>query len=92
MVIYFLLPLFTYPIAQHKLWTQREQVCLLVAVLIYLRLIHADFVWLYSTFFRFHRHVMEFVCLYAAVAFSPFLDEVKEQRDWWQRVVFSPEM
>ncbi len=42
----FLLPLFTYPIAQHNLWIQKEQVCLLAAVLIYLRLMHNDFVWL----------------------------------------------
>ncbi len=54
---------------------------LLAAVLIDLRLMHNDFVWLYSTLFRRHRHVMEFVCLYAAVTFySPFLDEGKEQR------------
>ncbi len=79
-VVIFLLPLFTYPTSQHKWWTQKEQVCLLAAVLIYLRLMHNDFVWLYSTLFRHHRNVMEFVCLYAAVAFSPFLDEGKEQR------------
>ncbi len=36
-----------------------------------------DFVWLYCTLFRRHRNVMEFVCLYAAVAFSPFWDEGK---------------
>ncbi len=41
---------------------------------------HNDFVWLYSTLFWRHRNIMEFVCLYAAVAFSPFLDEGKEQR------------
>ncbi len=43
-------------------------------------LMHNDFVWLYSTLFRRHRNVMEFVCLYTAVAFSSFLDEGKEQR------------
>ncbi len=64
-VVNFLLPLFTYRTAQHKLWIQKEQVCLLAAVLIYLRLMHNDFVWLYSTLFRRHRNVMEFVCLYA---------------------------
>ncbi len=54
---------------------------LLAVVLIYLRLMHNDFVWLYSTHFRHHKNVMEFVCLYPAVAFySPFLDEGKEQR------------
>ncbi len=47
--IYFLLPLFTYLIAQHKWWTQKEQVCLLAPVLIDLRLMHNDFVWLYCT-------------------------------------------
>ncbi len=52
--------------------------CLLAAVLIYLRLMHNDFEWLYCMFFRRHRNVMEFVCLYAAVAFSPFLDKGKE--------------
>ncbi len=49
-------------------------------VLIYLRLMHNDFVWLYYMFFRCHRNVMEFVCIDAAVAFSPFLDEGKKQR------------
>ncbi len=39
-------------------WTQKEQVCFLVAVLIYLRLMHNDFVWLYCTLFRRHRNVM----------------------------------
>ncbi len=54
---------------------------LLAAILIDLRLMHNDFVWLYSTLFRRHRNVMEFVCLYAALTFySPFLDEGKEQR------------
>ncbi len=39
---------------------------------------HNDFVWLYSTLFRCHRNLMEFVCLYAAVTFySQFLDEKK---------------
>ncbi len=76
---------------QHKWWTQKEQVCLLAAVLISLRLMHNDFVWLYSTLFRHHRNVMEFVCLYAAVAFSPFLDEGKEQRLVAASCVF-PEM
>ncbi len=61
-------------------WTQKEQVCLLAAVLIYLHLMHNDFVWLYCTFFRRRRNVMEFVCIYAAIVFSPFLDEGKKQR------------
>ncbi len=77
---HFLLPLFTYLITQHKWWTQKEHVCLLAAVLIYLRLMHNDFVWLYCTLFRCHRNVMEFVCLYAADVFLPFLDEGMEQR------------
>ncbi len=85
----FLLPLFTYLIAQHKWWTQKEQVCLLAAVLIYLRLMHNDCIWLYCTLFRHHRNVMEFVRLYAAVAFSPFLDEGKEQRLAAASCVFS---
>ncbi len=76
----FLMPLFTYIIAQHKWWAKKEQVCLLATVIIYLRLMHNDFVWLYCTLFRRHRNVMEFVCLYAAISFSPFLDEGKEQR------------
>ncbi len=54
--------------------------CLLAAVLIYLRLMHYDFVWLYSTLYGRHRNVMEFVCLYTAVAFSLFRDEGKEDR------------
>ncbi len=39
---------------------------LLAAVLIYLRPMHSDFVWLYSTLFRHHRNVMEFVCLFTS--------------------------
>ncbi len=67
--------------AQHKWWTQKEQVCLLAAVLtFFFRLMHNDFEWLYCTLLLRHRNVMEFVCLYAAVAFSTFLDEGKEQR------------
>ncbi len=77
-IIIFLLPLFTYLIAQHKWWTQKEQVFLLVTVLIYLCLMHNDFVWLYCMLFQCHRNVMEFA--HAAVSFSPFLDEGKEQR------------
>ncbi len=51
--------------------------CLLAAVLIYLRLMHNDFVWLYCKF----RIECDGICLpYAAIAFSPFLDEGKEQR------------
>ncbi len=38
---------------------------LLAAILIDLRLMHNDFVWLYSTLFRRHRNVME----YAAFVF-----------------------
>ncbi len=42
---------------------------------------HNDFEWLHCTLsFRLHRNMMEFECLYAAVALSPFLDESKEQR------------
>ncbi len=51
--------LFTYSVAQHNLWIQKEQVCLLAAVFIYLRVMHNDFVWLYSTLFQRHRNVME---------------------------------
>ncbi len=78
--ICFVLPLFTYLIAKHKWWTQKEQVCFLVAVLIYLRLMHTDFVWLYCTLFRRYRNVMGFVCLYSAVEFLLLLDEGMEQR------------
>ncbi len=60
--------------------SERACVCILAAILIDLRLMHDDFVLLYCTLFWHHRNVMEFVCLYAAVAFSPFLDEGKEQR------------
>ncbi len=54
--------------------------CLLAAVLIYLRLMHNDYIWLYYTLFRRHINVMEFLCLHTVVTFSPFLDESKEQR------------
>ncbi len=50
---------------------------LLATILIYLRLMHNDFVWRYSTLFRRHRNVMEYA---AFVFFSPFVDEGKEQR------------
>ncbi len=56
-----------------------EQVCLLADVLIYLRLMHNDFVCLYFTLVR-APNVMEFVWLYAAVVYSLFMDEGKEQR------------
>ncbi len=41
---------------------------------------HNDFEWHYCTIFCRHRNVMELVCPYGAVAFSPFLDKGKEQR------------
>ncbi len=87
----FLLPLFTYLIAQHKWWTQKEQVCLLTAVLIYLRLMHNDFVWLHCTLLRHHRNVMEFVTYMLSSRSHRFWMRV-ESRDWWQRDVFSPDM
>ncbi len=77
---YFFMQLFTYHHCAAQLWTQKEQVCLQATVLIYLRLMHNEFVWLYCTLFWRHRNVMEFVCLYVAITFSPFLDEGKEQR------------
>ncbi len=46
-----------------------------------------------SMLFRRHRNVMEFVCLYTAVTSRSCRFWMKvRNRDWWQRVVFSPEM
>ncbi len=70
--------------------SERAEWVLLGALLIYLRLMHNDFVWRYSTLFRHHRNVME----YAAYAFYwPFVDEGIRNRDWWQLTLleFSPE-
>ncbi len=66
-VVNFLLPLFTYPTAQHKWWTQKEQSVLLATVLIYLPLMQNTFVWLYSMLFRCHRR-WQFVCLHCHCA------------------------
>ncbi len=59
---------------------------LLAVILIYLHLMHNDFVWLYSRLFRRHRNVIEFVCLLPSLATRRFCMRVIN-RDWWQRVV-----
>ncbi len=68
------------PLQQHKWWTQKEQVCLLAAVLIDLRLMHNDFIWLYSTRFRCNRNVISLLSLSSC----RFWMRVKN-RDGWQR-------
>ncbi len=65
---------------------------LLAAVLLYLRLMQNNFVWLYSTLFRCHRNVMAIrLPTLPSRSTHCFCMRVRN-RDWWQRVVFSPEM
>ncbi len=66
---------------------------LLAAVLIYFRLMQNTFVWLlYSMPFRRHRNVMVISLLtLPSCSTHRFWMRVRN-RDWWQRVVFSPEM
>ncbi len=66
---------------------------LLAAVLIYFRLMQNTFVWLlYSMPFRRHRNVMVIRLLtLPSCSTHRFWMRVRN-RDWWQRVVFSPEM
>ncbi len=63
---------------------------LLAAVLIYLRLMQNTFVWLYSTLFRRHRNVMAIRLLTLPSRSTCRFWMSVRNRDWWQRVVFSP--
>ncbi len=66
---------------------------LLAAVFIYLmlRLMHNDFVWLYSTLFRRHRNVMAIrLPTLPSCSTRRFWMRVRN-RDWWKLAVFSPE-
>ncbi len=65
---------------------------LLAAVLIYLRLLQNTFEWLYSMLFWRHRNVMAInLPTLPSRSTRRFWMRVRN-RDWWQRVVFSPEM
>ncbi len=65
---------------------------LLAAGLIYLCLMQNTFVWLYSMLFRHHRNVVA-ISLPTLPLCSTHRGWVRvRNRDWWQLVVFSPEM
>ncbi len=63
---------------------------LLAAVLIYLHLMLNTFVWLYFMLFRRHINDGNWLALLSCST-RGFWMRVRN-RDWWQRVVFSPEM
>ncbi len=75
----------------HCTATQKEQVCLQAAVLIYLHLMRNDFVWQYSTLFGAIEMWWNLFAYTLPLRSRRFWMRVRN-RDWWQRVVFSPGM
>ncbi len=88
---YFLLPFIHIPHWTAQMMDSERAGVLLAAVLIYLRLMHNDFVWLYSTLFRRHRNVMAIRLPTLPLGSTRRFWMRVRNRDWWKLVVFSPE-
>ncbi len=90
-VVIFLLPFIHISHWTAQMMDSERAGVLLAAVLIYLRLMHNDFVWLYSTLFRRHRNVMAIRLPTLPLGSTRRFWMRVRNRDWWKLVVFSPE-